>query len=801
VDSLLHRTFDIYKRLPEPWHTFFKENFNVTRAETPEQFEQIRLAALTQAPPGFEEFANKAQPAWIAPANPASSVFYHALACPTVQPRGLTSTDYPDDNAIETVENYVFARARRSLADLREIAAGFPLAIAVFAKQYRMARETTHRKFADLVFSRIGVSRVGNDAPIYDGLLRCHSTRNLDHDKTDKTNVLPCRFSSYIAAKIKGNRDGSIPGRFRPGDEGYEYWVPLHKLFSGDECLRDFSNLAVALAHEHCNEKLRRIHRALGWLGVFSGYGEPEISSSPFVARSSSQERGPQKERLLQDFCLHGDGGSALVVPMAKIVEGVEDERGQLLAMHVPPATRNTDSSFHIFPRPLRWAPEFIYVRQELNGAGITDLNSAFDVSGEVRRGGYRAVHYRDFTCDGWIRAECAAIASQLPLTIPAYSVVAPPDLMPNLRQSDLMDWYENDAPDDIKSDLWDGSSPTPLCDQRITGNLELPGGTFSATDFTVPALVGFFSASASDQQRVTMAAYDILDRTTTLPDDASGIFAPGSEIGQNQTEAQVSETGDPIPPVPFLSNYGMGSPFLEDTKLCAAQSAFWPGTTPDTARVFEPHFDQPTVTPLLDSELAWDGSEAPSKVCDPKPDFPGKIRHRSRAHADYVKQLAPGEKPAEHKFDFTLLGRIDLAEYTQRTIAMARVYESLDVPIIVTKAAWVVFSCTRPEEVTLASDTSDGAAAPHATYPHPAQPGLGPLAGPQRLSGRAVEQAVSAASESTYRFLMYRHTGRFPDPERVGTFIVTFQEMLTIYANPRHVYIKRPDHWDHVQF
>ena len=591
--ALQQKVFGIYSGLAESWHIYFKEQFKIHRAESIEEFRNIRIRSFTNPPPGFEDFGNGKKPQWIEPGNPALSVFFHALASPAVRPNGVLPGEYPSDAAIETVENHVFACARRSLSDVRQMAGSAALAIAVFAKQYRLASESTHRMYADVVFSRVGVARVGTVVAEYDGIRRCFRTHSPD---SPDLRVLPCRYSAYIAARVQGNREKSIPGRFRPGDGGQQFWVPLHKLFDGDECLRDFPDLKVVLKEAHYNEKLRRIHRALHWMGVPSGYSEPEISRPPFVERN-----------LLAAFCPHADGGSALLVPMNKIVDAVSDANGNPVTMFVPPNSKNTDSSFHIFPRPERWAPEFIYVRQKFDQGHSVDLSAEFDVSGEVLRGNYEAIHYRDYTGDGWIRAECAKLRPQIPLNMAAYSVLAPPDLLPDLRQADLMDWFETEAPADIKNDLWNGSSPQPLCDQREPANLELPAGGFTRDDRTAPAMVGLLPGPPSDQALLTLAPPDITGITTTLPDDSSGIFAPGSEIGQDQTPRLVTETGAFTEPVDFLSNYGMGSPFLEDTKLCAAQSSFWPGTTPDTARAFEPHFDQPTVTPLLDCELAWD--------------------------------------------------------------------------------------------------------------------------------------------------------------------------------------------------
>ena len=69
---------------------------------------------------------------------------------------------------------------------------------------------------------------------------------------------------------------------------------------------------------------------------------------------------------------------------------------------------------------------------------------------------------------------------------------------------------------------------------------------------------------------------------------------------------------------VEHLAAYGLGSPFPEDSKLCAALSTFWPAVAPDATRTFEPSQNWPTVSPLTDEEigqagtLPWDGVPGP---------------------------------------------------------------------------------------------------------------------------------------------------------------------------------------------
>ncbi len=67
------------------------------------------------------------------------------------------------------------------------------------------------------------------------------------------------------------------------------FWVPLHKLFDGDECLRG-KRLSVRLSANHVNEELRRAHLRFLAGGHHSGWVEPDLSEPPFVIRDGIAE-------------------------------------------------------------------------------------------------------------------------------------------------------------------------------------------------------------------------------------------------------------------------------------------------------------------------------------------------------------------------------------------------------------------------------------------------------------------------------------------------------------------------------
>src|SRR4030095_12012397 len=94
--------------------------------------------------------------------------------------------------------------------------------------------------------------------------------------------------------------------------------------------------------------------------------------------------------------------------------------------------------------------------------------------------------------------------------------------------------------------------------------------------------------------------------RHSHLPDDAAGVFAPGWDVG-------VDEVRVPGSKVQHWAAYRLGSPFPEDSKLCAALSTFWPAVAPDATREMEPVPEanaSGTVCPLTDEESRQIGTK-----------------------------------------------------------------------------------------------------------------------------------------------------------------------------------------------
>jgi hypothetical protein len=749
------------------------------------------LKTIDRTQPGFEDFAWEGLRA-IEPGRPSHSLLFHAFASPEVTHfRGtkgrMDLKEFPVLAEIEAVENYVYGALLPSIEDLRAAAHGAPLAIVAFASEYRPAVDTVHRRHADMCYARTGVARLGtrkaNFQPAARGFLPCVASDG------HVVSVQPCRYAAYIAALKPGAKGIHGPLQFveprpqarggqtrrseknaglRPPptalrDEGVsdadrQFWLPLHKLFDGEECLRGYS-IDVRLAAQHINEKIRRAHLYFGANGHDGGWREPDISQSPFIIQSG-----------IAEFSVDAADGSWLLTPIVhpRLIEPAEYE-GNPLTYIVPKSTegtrwRNYQSSLNLRPASsgARAAPEYLHARHAVTSTGEENLNNGPDLIAKVRAGGYRARHYVDFTGDGWIDVECGALALEIPRRLPAYSIVASPDYFPLIRQSDLITWTDQSVPPSLLANVWpvNPGRPEPLSSQRYAANLELKQAGFDRDDDTMTAIVGPCGSGVGKQTQLRVSTYA---RASMLPDGAAGVFSPGWDVSYDRTsENDPGDNGAKLDPgVTFLNNYGLGSPFPEDSMLCAALSSFWPAVAPDVTRTFAPNPRYATATPLTDEVIGlnaappWDGIRGPI----PGPSS-NSIDYKALAYGDYV------EAALIARFDMSTISQTSVSEYIARTLTMAMVYAALDVTDRLEKAKWSVLSF------------------------RPADPKDPDLLTATAAHGRRLD------AQHTYRYEMIRHDGMqapHPDPKKFDRVVVTYLERVLMFADPTIV-LRRGD-------
>ncbi len=615
------------------------------------------LNSIDRSIPGFEDFAPNGVRA-IEPGNPSHSLLYHALASPNVQlrPDGSPLTRFPTLKVIDLVENLVFGIETPTLAEISQRVLNSQLSVVVFACDYRPSRHTSHHRHADMMFSRTGISRVGTAKEEYDGRIRGFVP--FVSGDVKGVRVLPARYGAYLAVRRRGSDREARPMRFQNGDSNRSFWVPVHKLFDGDECIKGVAPLELKFDAKHLNEKLRRIHLDLQKKGINTPFSDSDLRRPPFQIRSNLARFGTQSRF---------PKGLLIPVPHEPLVERA--------TFNGRPAVFPVDSGLGVLASSLslsrdRSAPEFVHARHKVEPDGsITNLNSQANVANIVDSGDYDAQHYVDFTADGAISVECKQLEERPDIGSfeAAYSLLAAPDFYPLVDQRELSEWTNRltqAVPGLNRNDIW-GVPPDPLCDDRLPPNLQFPDFPFNPRENTVTAVVGL--AGRISGGVVDSSSPDPM-RHSNLPDDGAGVFDPGWDVSTTRNEDGIEH----------FSAFGLGSPFPEDAKLCAAITAFWPAVAPDIARSIEPINPgqrMRTITPLTDEEIGletgfpWDGVQ-PLRVVQTGQGE--SIEYAAFDQTDYVEQAL------SNNLTISAIGRITAGEYQNRVLTMALFYKGI---------------------------------------------------------------------------------------------------------------------------
>ncbi len=631
------------------------------------------LPGIDRSLPGFADLSPSCTRA-IEPGFPARSLLLHALASPEVQtsPTGPL-TAFPTLSDLDLLESYVYAVTSSSLADIearaRQTQAQFSgpvdgeLAIVLLSSEYRSAPGTVHGGQADMVYSRTAIARTGTLPRTYRSPARGHWPAS----DANGIHVVPSTWGAYLCTKVQPNRAqlvataGIGPAEPVVDDIDHPFWIPIHKLFDGDECIRG-ETVALSWSTHHENTKIARIHRFLQSIGKASNADTDDLSASPYRFTEG-----------LADLTDDADLPPGTLVPTThpRLVEIARDDAGSPVTFKVPQATETPNGKISLFWSSLemrnfgvssdRPVPEYVHIRHVLNDQGeVVSLNDQEGLIETLAEGGYDAVHYVDFTGAGFITLTGTGLSQ--PLDIKAgHSVIAAPDFYPRVDQRQVLRWQtilRQQDPALANLVRWE-SQLAPLSAIRLPPNPELhDAGTRpfartedDGTEGTVSALL-----AAPDPTRPASTGFDFadIDRCSTLPDAAAGIFAPGWAISTDSTQGRK-----------HLAAYGLGSPFPEDAKLCAALSAFWPAAAPDTTRTYAPAGN--SVVPMIDDEIAlgnaWDGiagltlSGDAQTVEFPDPDY-----------ADYT------ESSRNNTFNIRQTAEVTFDEYVTRALRTAQV-------------------------------------------------------------------------------------------------------------------------------
>ena len=732
--------------------------------------------------PGFGDFALAGTRA-IEPGRPDESLLYHALAALTVvsAPTGDTLGGFPTVAEIETVENYVYAARSATLDALQAAADGFPVAVVTFALHYRNAPDSVSGKHAQLCFSRTGIARIGDLEPFYDPARRCFA--GLDPSRPYSFRVVPARFAPFLAVRMPGRAGGFGPQDPLASDADRQFWVPLHKLFGGPECIAGL-NLHVSLSSGLRNDLIAAFHRFLEFQGFRNNYYGDVLKEYPFTIEntriaelSSRPDYGagvlvPHPEPFIQEATFQG---RPLTFPVDPAFTG-EPANIQMSSPMVLPGLTGSVTEPNYFDdaaqETRRPAPQYVNARHAVENGHVVNLNDRPDLMKLLARGDFDALHYVDTSGDGWMVADCLQLQQAGLTSIPAFCMVGLPDFLPNVTQRDLMLWSRHDVPEPLRPALW-AIPPYALSRTRIAADVELPVG-FDINDDTVTAIVSQPEVPDAAAQSVN-GPYEL--RKVGLPDGSTGVFDPGWD-----TSLGTRSDGPTHTLKRYLAGHGLGSPFIEDAKLCAALGSYWPAAAPDATREYEPNkplsgilYPWPSIVPLTDTEIgmvptpdgklmSWDGVPGPQRrqVGDRT-----VVAYHDALHVDYIDR--PGTMTA------ALTARIDATEYKARILAMAAVYWSLRIhprpgktvnDLLRAKSAWAVLSFRHVSPEDAGVDAAASAA-------------QGRLEGPHR-----------------YAIDIYRWGAQTPDPADFKIILVEVLEEVHAFTDGRVVLVNRRGTW-----
>lgn len=709
-------------------------------ADTADPYDETLFKNITKkfTAKGLDDFGGRRL---IEPGLPAMSFIYHALASPRVQPAGITT--YPTYKELDALENYIYALYNVNVKEVKDNKRKFCL--AVLAYEYRPAYKvppfrnidrSKFRKHADFVYSRTGIARIGDKKMNYDARNRCYT--NLPGQKNEEKNiaVTPARYGLFLVelVQLKSLAYPTLLLMNRERSDTERYFIrPVTKIVK-DSAVADFY-----FSEYHLNEKLYKLSQFEPEPGKkIRLSGNFNVQSWPFRRINCTTELGariPNKHNTDINFVeLTSMGSSALLssVPASLVTPAEQDKKP--IAFEVPARWKKghfsnrrytsykfidknsmdgfdafmTDGIFRRYRITSRFgtprnAPMFANIRHTItNGKEVYLHHSSEDFEKKIDDGRYWARLFEDNICDGCIAVNLTSNVSwlrQLEI-LPAFSIVTAPDFFPYVDGNDINFYFElnNYLPDEH---FLEGGTLN-LSGIRLKANSDIINPVTNKKAFTVDddsynTVTAVISKNIS-QHAAGNARFNVNFRrdyknTSFLPDTTSGIFYPG-------WDATFSNSTDPSER--FLATFGLGSPFPEDMKLCAAANGMWPVASPDAGRTFQgslsriPGFNRKPSSsiPLMDDELGfhpksphvangkkpsfgWDGEHGPYLTYDDNKIL--SVNFTDIGRADYVHNILD---PATG-FDMSKLRNLESAELIQRMECLRKCVRAVDKRII----------------------------------------------------------------------------------------------------------------------
>ena len=683
-------------------------NGQARNAELLKDLDAATLKKLAELPDsGFDDFAGMNL---IKPGFPAFSLLYHALASPRVRSPKILA--YPDLAQLDTLENYIYALAEwEHLKTIYNVSSNDDLVMAVFAYEYRPAFKTPHHQYADLVYSRTGVARVGQHEMNYDRINRCFTNKPKDGIPVQHSAVVPARYGLFIAKRVKSSDiDLMTTGVYKPGDKFDDsgdpqrtFLQPIRKVFQHDLL---FGEAKLNFQEMHKSEKLAKLaeHTDLKFYKDI----KPTIRDSSYLIvqdRKTTEVNSSflvisQPKELIR---LAKEGNKALYFWVPAMIPGEDGysrnryftsfntQEVQDVELLVPVKGKNKYEKIPNQYNEPRTQPLFLNITHEqdtINAMGYREVVKDASFEDRLNDGMFQAPLFEDSICEGTVNAKITfgnemALKGLSADCLPAFSIVTAPDFFPQVDNFDLMVYDVAPGTAVDVSNFYEGGLAS-LATCRLGPNPDI---------LSTKELLDTYTAVLSHKSKATTPASKpnrFKDPTLPkgdmvsgfLPDVASSVFAPGWDITYSADKPGSTDV--------YLSTEGLGSPFVEDMKLCAAANGMWPASSPDAARTYQGSLDpwsrNPTAIPLLDDELGfhkhspagqmmkketfgWDGVQGPFlELVEGK----WKINFADLGRADVVQHALDG------KVDMSKLRELTSGELIARMACLRKCIDNL---------------------------------------------------------------------------------------------------------------------------
>lgn len=682
----------------------------------------------------------------IEPGFPALSLLYHIMASPRVLVQNkkgdsVLQENYPCPLQIDTLENCIYG-----LRKISEDKVGQNHILAVFAYEYRPAYKTPHKAHADLVFSRTGIARVGDRKMNYDRVRRCYINEPAIASDQKHMAVTPSRYGIFLAemVQVKNKSEDAIKVLNMEDNDDTRYFLrPIRKIFKDTWTNIEFSEY-------HLNEKL----------GAFHSF-QPENDGKtidipqsfdalqpPFVKVSRSNTKIKLQDHNSDMVELKESGSSVLLssIPAPLVQPAVQN--GNLIRFLVPVKWDNafegnrrytSFKAIHKKTRDIvdviiteffyrgkrrttrlsepRNAPMFVNIRNKVTddnwnkpkhlGPDSVDFDHK-KFSSTINAGGYWAPLFEDNICDGCVTANISIISSKIEQqelipffeaigalqVLPAFSLVLAPDFFPFADGYDIH-YFDSRDKNFLEGNTINLSGIRNIGNQRlknpINDKLAFPKILTDATDIESNACDTITAVITNNANKIGTSFTNPNERNyqsaSFLPDTASGIFYPGWDITYSGERKYT-----------YFSTVGLGSPFPEDMKLCAAANGMWPASSPDAARTFMGSLDTtPTIhggrrngsaVPLMDNEIGyhkesfavkngiikesfgWDGEQGPFLEYFKNDIY---VNFTDAGTSDYVKNAL------EDMFDMSNLRKLSSADLIFRMDCLRKCIRAID--------------------------------------------------------------------------------------------------------------------------